>query len=237
MIDNFLTNILADSAQTVTREKMINDRLEYELKLASFRGGIPLQIFSPEVDREGYDIILSSDINLYYLQIKSTIRKNNRNQWTFPVHKSILRPNLLYCDRYRIDLADSGLGGGILLIVFSVNNNTLEFSYYFTSYEIIKLKVLEMIDSTAQMDKILVIVNALFDRGNKELTLSKACFVKLKGPDELLAICGLHSKYDDMQWMTDVSRLIGMSMNPNDCEYMLLKDEIISMIDRLCAIK
>jgi len=222
-----LTSVLNNSENTVTREKMITDRLKYEFKLASFYAGVPMQIFSPEVDRDGYDLILLSDYKLYYLQIKSTLcRDKNWSNSEYVIHKSILRPDLNHSFVYDKPLPKYGLGGGILVVVIKVLDENIEFGYYFTSYEVLKLIEHGVINKKANKRKASQVLKDLYCSEEEQVKLTKTCFVRAKGTDELLAICGMHSKYSNLGWKEFALRILNETQKIDESEKNILVKEL-----------
>lgn len=53
-----LAQYLREAANSVGREKTFNYRLYFDLKLAAALGNYHLQVFQPDVDKDGYDLVL-----------------------------------------------------------------------------------------------------------------------------------------------------------------------------------
>jgi hypothetical protein len=54
-----LSEYFKDSANLVTRERIYFHKIAFDLELAAARKGYHLQLFEPEVDRDGFDIVLN----------------------------------------------------------------------------------------------------------------------------------------------------------------------------------
>lgn len=198
---------MAAGENTVTRERMFFNRLYYDLKLAAARCGYPLMIFEPEVDRDSYDIVVDDGDQERRFQLKTVLHDAGTSSWK--VTKRLLRPGLAYCDALRIAPADSGFGGGILLIEIDVNSNEPSVRYAFTDYFILcGLQMRLWLEAARSGPRVgrppkkreVFAANALEElaRGlpREEIALERQLFVNLKSTDALLALLGFHSTAD-----------------------------------------
>ena len=111
-----LTDFLKDSENFVTREKIFLDRIMFDLKLAAAHARIPLQIFTPDVDRDGYDIIVDDADLERRFQLKSLLKSSATASWN--IHKRLLRPTMYNAPSLGFEVSPEGVGieGGVILI-------------------------------------------------------------------------------------------------------------------------
>jgi len=63
-----------------SREALFNHKLLYDLKLVAARAGYHLSVYFPDVDHEGFDIILDDGDNLKKIQLKTVVKNSGRKQ-------------------------------------------------------------------------------------------------------------------------------------------------------------
>ena len=65
-----LSEYFKDPGNLVTRERIYFHKIAFDLELAAARKGYHLQLFEPEVDRDGFDIVLNDHIWERHVQVK-----------------------------------------------------------------------------------------------------------------------------------------------------------------------
>jgi hypothetical protein len=140
-----LTEFLKDPKNSVSRERIFYNRLYYDLKVAAARSDYDLQIFAPEVDRDGYDVIFDDRDNQRHIQLKTVLCSSGTVHWKGK--KRFLRPSLAYAERLGFVPAKSGLGGGVILIEIddATNDGTVRYAYtdYFITLALFQRLFLE----------------------------------------------------------------------------------------------
>jgi hypothetical protein len=96
------------------REKIFFHRLYYELTLAAAHRGAFL--FTPEVDREGFDIVLDDGEVSRRFQLKSFVKSARTASWK--IQRRLLRPERRDAEALGFEFSPTGtgLGGGVILI-------------------------------------------------------------------------------------------------------------------------
>lgn len=202
-VKSFLNN----ARHTVIREKLVNYHLFYEFKLAGARNDNEILFSFPEIDKEGYDIVLDDGEIVKVFQLKTILTGVKTNSWEF--QKQLLRPiknNLSLLGFENID-QNIGYQGGIILIEVEATKETIKnFHYYYC--DIFTLKAMEcglILNETKR--KIISASNVIkklksngrFDRYEK-IKISKGAFLKVANVDDLLALADLSSIKQDYRF-------------------------------------
>ncbi len=66
-----LETFLLEGENSRTKESLVNYRLFYDLKLAAALQGYDLSLYTPDVDRDGFDIILDDQDSVRKIQLKT----------------------------------------------------------------------------------------------------------------------------------------------------------------------
>ena len=74
-----LDEFLKEERNSVFREKLVNYWFFYQVKLEAAKNKNDIQIFIPEIDRNGFDVILDDLTKLVPYQLK-VIQKSSRTQ-------------------------------------------------------------------------------------------------------------------------------------------------------------
>lgn len=194
-----LVSFLRNDENTRSREYLVNHHLFYELKLAAAKCGYALKLYIPDVDREGFDIILDDGDTTRHMQLKTVLSDSSTSTWS--VHKRLIRPSYLFCQQLGFGLSPFGVGieGGVILIQLSVNNESVLFDFFYTDIFVITALFLRIANPPRR------IMESTFKNFYKQVKdgisheqfgIPKSLFVKCKGPEHLLALMGLHSRYD-----------------------------------------
>ena len=193
-----------------TKESLINNKLFYDLKLAAAERGYFLNLYLPEVDKDGFDIILDDQDSLTKLQLKTVMKKAPTTSWN--IHKSLLRPSELYCEQLGFESSPTGTGyqGGIILIEVD-GKNGLDVDYYYTDIIIllgIRESIIEL--NSPPTDKAM---NKLFSdlgsgRSHDKVAVNKNMFIKAKNPAGLLALVGLHNTENTSFWRYHIQTMV-----------------------------
>jgi len=120
-----------------TREALLRHRLAFDLCVAAARRGYALQVYSGEVDRDGFDIVLDDGDVLRKIQLKSVL--SSTKAWM--ISKKLLLPEPRDVERlgFMPEQSSSGLGGGaVLQEVFVEPNDNLTVRYSYTDAALLR---------------------------------------------------------------------------------------------------
>ena len=113
------------------REAMMRHQSMHDLHLTFARFGRRIQIYEPEVDAFGYDIILDDLIRTCRIQLKTKLKTAATNVW---VHKILLRPDIANLNMmpFSPDSGGNGYMGGVILTVADVNHDDVRYTYLYS---------------------------------------------------------------------------------------------------------
>lgn len=132
-----LKNFFRNPSNYVTRERMFFNKLYFDLKLAAARAGVPLQVFVPEVDRDGFDVVIDDYDLEKRFQLKSFLRSARTVAWN--IHKRLLRPQIDHIQALGFEQSPEGVGleGGVILIEIDDADESCPVTYYYTDIQVI----------------------------------------------------------------------------------------------------
>lgn len=192
---------LNDSRNSVVREKMANYRFFYEVKLSAARCCQDIQISLPEIDKEGYDVVLDDEDQIRVFQIRTTLSQSSTSRWK--VQKQLLRPDFHNAEMLQFELSPEGVGhqGAIVLIEIEATEHAItSFNYYYCDIYTLKAFEYGLISkrSYSSNQSVLNVIKKL-QRGNRyeKVELPQSAFLKVSDIDKLLALANLSSKADN----------------------------------------
>jgi len=198
-------------------KSIIKNKLFYELKMEAYRCNYFLNVYTPELDHMGFNYILDDLENM--AKVKFMIIDKQKDDRSFPVKKTLLRPDYALLKQEEIDFSNfaPGLGGCIILAEtdsigdFSVN-------YYYTDYLLIKAFSLQFFYSENKVTQNLL-NDFLFDlkRGapKEEINVNKRLFIRARDPEALLCLTGLDTK-KYKRWRVKLVELVKNESNLAD---------------------
>lgn len=206
MKNNNLKKFLGPENSTV-REALLQHRLIYDLKMAAALRNYDLRIYEPDIDRDGYDLILDDGDDIGRFQVKS-IFESETLKWS-------IRKRLLRLPRYVIDKFSffpspetNGLGGGFILIEAKSYNNNITVDYWYMDFYVIfamRHGLVRKSNNRPSNKQIDSFVSKLFSgTGNEKIDIRKSFLIKLKGREELLVLMGMHSRCDGKCWINNL---------------------------------
>lgn len=200
-----LISYLTAPANTTSREVLLAHRTIYELKLAAARRGYDLRTFVPDVDRDGYDVVLDDGDTSVRIQLKATF-----NDAAAPpeIHKGLIRPTMYACDELGFESSPTGvgMGGGVLQQIVHVDGDDLQLSYRYTDVRILLAFHWELRSGPRRDARDNVIRSLKEGSGSSRVTLQPSLMVTPKNSDCLLALMGLHSNAES-HWHGSFLRL------------------------------
>jgi hypothetical protein len=181
-----LSEYFNDSANLVTRERIYFHKIAFDLELAAARKGYHLQLFEPEVDRDGFDIVLNDHIWERHVQVKLVTASAGTAAWD--IRKRLLRPSEIVTDALGYEPMKSGLNGGFLSVRLGKDNIWDQVEYRYT--DCYTLFAIQKAFWPGDIPEAGATLRKLFEDGD-EVNIKERLLLKVKGPDELLGILGL----------------------------------------------
>lgn len=117
--DNLMSiaNFLKLRENDTSRERMYYHWLVHKLRLEAAKTGINgyyLEVFEPEVDRSGFDLVLNDGTWERHIQLKTVLSSAKTKQWE--LNYKLLLPGLDVGKAFELEPMCTGLGGGFLLL-------------------------------------------------------------------------------------------------------------------------
>lgn len=198
-----LISFLNSPVNSVTRERLFYNRLYYDLKLAAAHRGYALTLYEPEVDRDGFDVVLDDGDATRFVQLKTVLTSSATTTWD--ISKRFLRAEPVLGETYGITPAEAGKGGAVVLIEIDASVAEPVLTYRVTDFSILLVisSVLGRKCSKPPGSTLLgsrrTVAKASWEelqRGSHrdKIKLNKSSFLKAEGPAGLLALLGLHSE-------------------------------------------
>ena len=215
-MSNVLEEFLLKEENSRTKEAILNYRIFYDLKLAAAARGYDLSLYTPDVDRDGFDIILDNKDSVRKIQLKTVLKSSITTRW--PIHKTMLRPDDEFCEFLGFEPSQFGTGvhGGVILIEIEPAINFLHVEYYYTDIFVITALDIGIVTSKPRIRK--SVFNTFYSKirngvSNEKIHVPKSLFVKAKSPEHLIALKGFNSRFDHTWWYhlltVSESRLFG----------------------------
>ena len=198
-----IADFFKEKENSVTREKLFLNKIMFDLKLAAAHAEVPLQIFTPDVDRDGYDIIVDDADAERRFQLKSVLASSTTASWD--IYKRLLRPTVYNVHALGFAMSPEGVGieGGVILIHIDDGNPDCPVVYSYTDVFILTamangLLVPSQVNRTNQAHSVLAGLHE--GSGRDSIRLPKGIFVKLRSPSALLSIGGFHNSENSYCW-------------------------------------
>ena len=232
-----LRRFLKESANTTARESLIGSRISYDLKLMAALKGYDLRFFTPDVDRDGFDMILDDGSREVKVQVKTVLDDSKTTSWW--IHKTMLRPRNEICEPLGFEESPSGTGiqGGIILVELSPRIDSLDVTYYYTDILVITALFMRIVNKTPRIAKSTFLSfyrRIQLGTSHDRISVPRSFFVRAKTPDRLLGLMGLHSE-SDVGWF----HLIAIAKRRDDGELPIqvrkkhLAEQLINLTDDL----
>lgn len=223
MAPSKLRDFLTDSKMSVPRERVFSYRIFSDLKIASAHSGYHLQLYEPDVDRDGHDVIFEDEVRISSQQLKVVC--GTTNQWKIKVRH--LLPDAHYAKNLGFslevespDLALSkleGAQGGVILIEPTLSKEGYIESITYSYCDIFVLfarhfGLFQTLQATRQsISRSIEVMQR--SRPDSHIKLQKGYFLRSRSPETLLALMGLQSRYQST-WRLDVIRLVQKELDP-----------------------
>jgi len=175
--------------------------------VAAAARGYDLLVYQPTVDSDGFDLILDDRDRLLPLQLKSVVFGGRAAKWS--IHRKLLRPERHEIEWFGFEPSPcgEGRGGGVLLAEVSTDGISVGLSYRYTDLRILTAFWLDLIPVLPQTKaRLQRLRSELESQPSGKVALPKTAFVKAKSPEHLLALAGLHSRFENT-WPNMLCRL------------------------------
>jgi hypothetical protein len=195
--DDPLREWMNKKANLHAREAILMHRLCFDIQLAAAQRGYYLNTYYDDVDHGGFDLIFDDQDTIKKTQVKTVDLKAGTGQWD--IHKRILRPSLEHIDKlgFEPSAAGEGVEGGFILMQFDTSVPGVAVRYFYTDLYVwlaFDCGVIRRRDGRSQA----AVENCLKElqrgRGDERIGVPWALLLEAKGPDELLALNGLHGR-------------------------------------------
>ncbi len=222
-----IEDFLKDPGNSVVREKLVNYQFFYEVKRAAVHNFCNIQLSIPEVDKDGYDVVLDDGIRLKPFQLKAMVNSSKTEKWE--VQKNLLRPSFLNCERFNFEASPDGEGveGGFILVEIMVESNEIKnFNYFYTDIFVQSAFEIGILSrkSKAENDRIQALRDELrTGKRNEKVKLTRGNLVKVKSVEHLLALADMHSRFD-RRWQSNLLTAIESALLRNAVDQTLQND-------------
>lgn len=202
---------LNEPANMHAREALFMHRLCFDVQLAAARSGYYINTYYDDVDHDGFDIIFDDQDTVKKMQVKTADAHAPTQQWS--VHKRMLRPAFDLVERlgFEPSPAGEGCGGGVIVMRFDAKTPDVQVEYLYTDVFVLlgfECGIIRRTDGRSQsaIERFLKDETLRNGIGSARITVPRAVFLRAKGPEELLALAGLHGPRDNT-WQLHVIQI------------------------------
>ncbi|WP_028574628.1 hypothetical protein [Desulfonatronovibrio hydrogenovorans] len=232
-----LERFFFDASNSHGKESLINNKLLFDLKLAAANRGYFLNVYLPEVDQDGFDMIFDDHDLVVKTQLKTVMKGAGTTNWN--IHKRILRPTIDQIKYFGLELSPygEGVGGGVILIEIDAAQD-FSVRYFYTDLVILcgfrdnLLKV----SRPPSNDTISRFFTKLYNGSGKErISVPKSLFLEARSPESLLALMGLHNNISTSIWRFHVMNMAEPQVPARDlpAPFGMLKKHVNEEIEKL----
>jgi hypothetical protein len=201
MIASRLSKWLRNESNSKSREHLTTARAIHDLMTAAAACDYDLLVYTPTVDRDGFDLILDDRDHLVPLQLKSVISGGRAQSWS--IHRRLLRPERRDVELFGFEPSPfgEGRGGGVVLLSLHPHEADMSVRYRYTDINVLSALWLGLFRLPKQSVACLKRL-----RGNLEakpsgrVALPRSAFITARSPEHLLALAGLHSRVGPGAW-------------------------------------
>jgi hypothetical protein len=188
-----------EKANLHAREAILMHRLCFDIQLAAARRGYYLNTYYDDVDHDGFDVIFDDQDTIKKTQVKTVDSEAGTGQWD--IHKRILRPSFEHIEKLGFEPSPIGEGveGGFILMHFDTSAPCIGARYLYTDLYIwlaFECGVIRRADGRSQAAVKSCLKELKTGLGHERIAVPRALLLEAKGPDELLALGGLHGRAD-----------------------------------------
>lgn len=202
-----LRAFFAQGANSVTRERIFFNRLAFDLKIEAARAGYHLHLYEPDVDRDGFDIVVEDQSDgIGWFQLKAVLRSASTASWSTTV--GFIRPQANIGELLGFDPVECGRGGGIILIEIDDTTARGDVVYSYTDFRVLTVlaerylieRASEPVEKARgrppvkrQVSAAGIVAGIRNGQPDDVLAVPRKAFLEVIGPDALLALMGMSS--------------------------------------------
>jgi hypothetical protein len=160
-------------------------------------------LYTPDVDRDGFDIILDDQDSVRKIQLKTVLKNATTSTWY--IHRTMLRPDVEFCEQLGFEATQSGTGvqGGVILMELDPQPDSMKICYYYTDVFIITALYLGIVNRKPKIRP--TVFNSFYKNirdgtSNEKMRIPKSLFVEAKGSEHLLGLMALHNRINHGWW-------------------------------------
>jgi len=178
---------------------LLEHRIAYELKLGSALSGWDLRAYRPDVDRDGFDMMLEQRSIVRMLQLKSVMHGAGTRRWCVRAH--LLHPSRNRSERLGFPLPKVGLGDGldgcVLLADIEPENDRITLGYRFFDLAVAAAHACGQTRLSGKLsDRSFEFLKDLRRRaGQGSVTVPAELFLKVPTAEGVLALLGMRTRY------------------------------------------
>jgi hypothetical protein len=192
---------------------MVNHYLWHHVEKAAAQNGYELQIYRPDTDHVGVDVLFDDQRTIRPLQVKTVLSDATTSSWD--IHSRLLKPTAANHNKFGIRAGGSpGLEGGVILFeIHPDGSDDIEISARYFDIYILKMYLKKVIKNNKyfRFDTVKNIYRSLSDTHNDQVTIPESLFVKVRDMAALLGIAGLKCAHSD--WVSYRYSVQEMAMN------------------------
>lgn len=194
METNFRIELQYLKSQSIVREEILNHKLIYDLQVSAAKRKTYLKVYKPEIDIEGYDIIVE-DTNDFSRKIQLKSKISNKTRWE--IHRTILLPGMHNSLDYGFNETICPTNPGAIILMDLSNSESIEnITYYYTDINILSLYALGYLKTDKKTIELASKKINELKTNKKFIYVSQSLFIKIKNADALINLCGFSSKLD-----------------------------------------
>jgi len=172
------------------REKIVNYRFFYDVSLVAAKTGYELQIYQPDTDHEGVDVIFDDHRKMQKLQLKTVLQGATTKSWI--IHTRLLKPEMANISSFGFQNGGArGLEGGVVLIELVPTGESLEMHYYYA--DIYTLTLQAFLSPAQKISRKATSTLKELRKNPKTIKLTRSMFLRPRTTTDLLSIAGLKS--------------------------------------------
>jgi hypothetical protein len=211
-----LDSWLRHEGNSRSREFLSTARVIHDLMTAAAAADYDLLIYTPTVDRDGFDLILDDRDLLLPLQLKSVIKGGKAPSWS--IHRHLLRPDMHDVELYGFESSPSGAGrgGGVLLLSLEPSGAELSLRYRYTDIDVLSALWSGLIRlPSPSVRRLQALRTALESEPGGKVAVPRSAFLTARSPEHLLALAGLNSRARAGEWPAHLRLLLAHENLPH----------------------
>ena len=203
-VSKYLKGFLDRSENSVSREVLLAHRVTYEFKIGSALSGFDLRAYRPDVDRDGFDLLIEQRSLARVIQLKTVGRRAKTVRWKVKSH--LLHPSTRRSGRLKFSLPALGLGdgldGALLVVDFEVERESINIGYRLFDLAVAAAHTLRITGVSEQKAEE---ASALLWRlrkaeGHGAVIIPAWMLIRLPTAESVLSVLGMRTRYAGGFW-------------------------------------